>query len=45
MNVEEVMKKLEEIKVELYNNVTSSEDKSPVQVERMLLVLVNYRIN
>jgi len=33
MNVEEVMKKLEEIKVELYNNVTSSEDKSPVQVE------------
>ena len=33
MNIEAVMKKLEEIKVELYNNVTSSEDKSPVQVE------------
>jgi len=32
MNVEEIMKKLKEIKVAEYNNVTSGEEKSPIQV-------------
>jgi hypothetical protein len=33
MNIEEILKKLKEIKISEYNNITSGEEKSPVQVE------------
>ena len=33
MNIEEVMKKLEEIKVDTLNNLSSSEEESELQVE------------
>ena len=33
MNTEEILKKLKEIKISEYNNITSGEEKSPVQVE------------